>query len=124
MATVSCKFEITLRGENGLNEKWGGEYITRTQTNEGGGNPGIINLTTSEEDCAFGEMTSPQEIWIKNLSTTATVILGPKSAGAMVAFMQIGPGEELPLRLYQAVLPTLRWKATAACRVKIYAADA
>lgn len=123
MATVTCKFLITLEPDSGLKESWGGESVSRTQTNAGGGNPGIINLTTSEEDCAFGELTSPHEIWIKNLSSTETVILGPKSAGAMVPFLQIEPLEEQPLRFYQAALPTLRWKATGACRVKIYAAD-
>lgn len=124
MATVvTTKFEMSIEGDNYPKKSWGGTVTERTQTNSGGGNPGIINLTTSEEDCAFGEMTSPREVLIRNLSSTETVILGPKSSGAMVAFLQIPPLGCLPLELYQTALPTLRWKATGACRVEIAAAD-
>ncbi len=63
-----------------------------TQTNEGGGNPGFINIGTSEEDVSFGDVT-PGFVLIFNLSADRTVEYGPKNGSNVIQnFLQISPG--------------------------------
>ncbi len=88
-----------------------------TQTTEGGGNPGYVNVGTSEEDIAFGDVT-PRVVIIENLDATNFVEFGPKSGGAMIAFGRIEPGSFAKFSLKSGV--TLRMKAdTAAVNVRI-----
>lgn len=61
-------------------------------TNARGPNPGSVSLTTSETDIDFGDLTAPGWFVLKNLSTTASVIVGPKSAGSLVPFLRLPPG--------------------------------
>lgn len=88
-----------------------------TQTTEGGGNPGYVNVGTSEEDIAFVDVT-PRVVIIENLDATNFVEFGPKSGGSMIAFGRIEPGSYAKFSLKSGV--TLRMKAdTAAVNVRI-----
>ena len=88
-----------------------------TQTNEGGGNPGYVNIGTSEEDIAFVDVT-PRVVIMENMDGTNFVEFGPKSGGAMIAFGRIEPGSFAKFSLKSGV--TLRMKAdTAAVNVRI-----
>lgn len=85
----------------------------------GGGNPGIVDIGTSEEDIAFGDVT-PALCIIQNLDTANFVTYGPKSGASMVLFGKIKPGQHDVIHLGAAV--TLRMVAdTAACKVNIQA---
>ena len=91
-----------------------------TQTAEGGGNPGYVNIGTSEEDIAFVDV-SPRVVIIENLDATNFVEFGPKSGGAMIAFGRIEPGSFAKLSLKSGV--TLRMKADSVavnCRIRGY----
>lgn len=86
----------------------------------GGGNPGLVDVGTSEEDIAFGDVT-PALCIIQNLDTTNYVTYGPKSGGAMILFGKIKPGQHEVVHLGAAV--TLRMQANTAavkCLIKAY----
>jgi len=87
------------------------------QTTEGGGNPGYVNVGTSEEDISFGDVT-PGMVIIENLDATNYVTYGPKSGGSMILFGKIPAGGVHKMQLGAAV--TLRMKAdTAAVNLRI-----
>lgn len=91
--------------------------VATTQTTEGGGNPGYVNIGTSEEDVSFGDVT-PRIVIMENMDATNFVKYGPKSGGAMVLLGRISPGGIARLELGASV--TLRMQAdTAACNVRI-----
>lgn len=91
--------------------------LTTVQTTEGGGNPGYVNIGTSEEDIAFGDVT-PRVVIMENMDGTNFVKYGPKSGGSMVYFGRIAPGGFARLELGSGV--TLRMVAdTAGCNVRI-----
>lgn len=121
--TVTRQVKLTIQGDNYPQQSWGNSSIERTQTNSGGGNPAVFLFTAVEADISFAPLVSPHEVIIKNLSSTETIYLGPKSGGAMVPMIQIGPLSEQTFDLYQVSLPTLRGKATGNCRAEINAAD-
>lgn len=88
----------------------------------GGGNPGIIALSTSEEDIAFGDV-APGYVIIRNLDASINVSYGPKSGGSMVLLGTITPGEVHLFQLGAAV--TLRMVAASGTpKVQIIGIDA
>lgn len=90
---------------------------TVDQAAVGGGNPGEVDVGTSEEDIAFGDVT-PGLVCLQNLDGTNYVEYGPKSAGSMILFGRLKPGQSHVLYLAPAV--TIRAKAnTATCKVLI-----
>jgi len=93
--------------------------VSITQTVVGGGNPGTITIATSEADIALG-LTTPGWCIIENLDGTNYFELGPKSAGAMVPFLKLKPGEFAAFRVAASV--TFRAKAnTASVKARIRA---
>lgn len=84
----------------------------------------VLTIGTSEEDVAFGDVSTPGIAIIENLDATNYVEYGPKSGGSMILFGKAMPGDfDHRVRLGAGV--TLRMKAnTAACRVKITVFDA
>jgi hypothetical protein len=88
-----------------------------TQTTEGGGNPGYVNVGTSEEDIAFGDVT-PKVIIMENMDAANNVEWGPKSGGSMVPLGEIAPGSYAKFSLKSGVV--LRMKAVgSAVNVRI-----
>lgn len=86
------------------------------QATAGGGNPGTVDIGTSEEDIDFGDITTEGYAVIQNLDATNYVQFGPKSGGSMVACGRLKAGEVAILRLEPAVI--IRAVAnTAACKV-------
>ena len=84
----------------------------------GGGNPGVVDIGTSEEDIDFGDITTEGYAVLKNLDDTNYVQYGPKSAGSMVAFGRLKAGEVAVVRLEPGVI--IRAIAnTAACKVEV-----
>jgi hypothetical protein len=94
--------------------------VAVVQNTIGGGNPGTLTITTSEADITLG-LTTPGYVIIQNLDDTNYFEYGPKSAGAMVVFGKLKPGEFAVLRFGASV--TLRAKANTAsvkARVRAY----
>jgi len=84
----------------------------------GGGNPGTVDVGTSEEVIALGDITTEGWCIIQNLDTTNYVDWGPTSGGSMVQVGRLEAGEFACLRLYPGL--TLRMQAnTSACKVEI-----
>lgn len=92
--------------------------IQMNQSTAAGGNPGTVNIGTSEEDVAFGDVT-PGLIVMQNLDSTNFVKFGPKNgSNAMQLMGKISPGKIAYFELGSGV--TLRMQAdTAACNVLI-----
>jgi hypothetical protein len=96
------------------------ETLSIDQTTQGG-QLAVVSVGTAEEDLAYGDVVTPALVYLKNLDTTNFVTYGPKSAGNMILFGKILPGEVAILRLGAAVV--FRWKAdTGAVKVlaKVY----
>jgi len=76
---------------------------------------------TAESDMPVGAVATPGWLYLHNLDLTNFVKYGPKSAGSMVEFGRMKPGEIAWLRLAPGA--TLRWIAdTGNCQVlhKLY----
>lgn len=97
--------------------------ISFNQTNGRGGNPGSVQIGTSEEDVSFGDLTTPGWYIFRNLDATNFVDYGPKSGGVMVPFGRLLPNKGVGLGyLYPGAV--VRMKAdTAACWISIEALD-
>lgn len=94
--------------------------VTIAQSAVGGGNPGTITITTSEADIATN-LTTPGFCIIENLDDTNFFTIGPKSAGAMVAFIKLKPGEFAVLRLAASVtLRAIADTASVKARIRAY----
>ena len=97
----------------------GGSQQNITQTTLGGGGPGYLSIGTAEEDVAFTDVGTLGWVWMKNLDATNYITFGPKSAGSMVVFGRLKPGESIVMRLEPGI--TLRMLAnTAACKLQIH----
>ena len=94
-------------------QKWGGTTYERTQTVSGGGNPGKLFANTAEADLDLTALTKAREIIIRNLSTNATIYLGPKSGGVLIPFMELAPTESASITKDQTNAVTIRYKASA-----------
>jgi len=95
--------------------------LTFDMDGDGGGNPGVIDVGTSEEDVDLSEFATLGWVWMRNLDDTNYVTWGPKSGASMVALGRLEPGEPAgPFRLEPGI--TLRMVAdTAACKVQVNA---
>jgi hypothetical protein len=92
------------------------------QTTARAGNPGTVNIGTSQEDIALGDLVNPGYVFIQNLDTTNYVQVGPKSAGVMVNAIRLYPRQFAFFPLDSAV--TLRAVAnTAAVNILVLALD-
>ncbi|WP_291321220.1 hypothetical protein [Desulfonatronospira sp.] len=75
-----------------------GGPFQQEQTTARGGTPGLLSLTTAEQDVDFGDVT-PGWVFVKNLSSENAMLIGPKNAGdALEPFLELPP-------LAQVVLP-------------------
>lgn len=79
----------------------------------------VVVVGTSEEDFDDGDVTTLGWLFMQNLDSTNYVTYGPKSAGVMVAFGRIKPGEVAAFRLEPGVI--MRWIAnTSSVKVKVW----
>lgn len=90
------------------------------QSAVGGGNPGTVNIGTSDEPISLGDISTPG--WAYFLSMEAEggnyVEIGPDSGGSIVPMLRLEPGEFALMRLAPGV--SLRGQAdTAAVDVLI-----
>lgn len=88
----------------------------------GGGNPGIVDIGTSEENIAFGDISTLGWCYLKNLDPTNFVKWGASATTPTQATVgRLNPNEPGALfRLEPGI--TLRMQAdTASCRVLILA---
>lgn len=116
--------QASLKVDNGgleLTHKSG--VLRFTQTNARGGNPGVVDIGTSEEDVSFGDLAAPGWVYMRNLDTTNYVEWGKKDgSNNMQAIGRLGAGEVSLFKMNAST--TLRMKAnTAACKVLIAALD-
>lgn len=98
--------------------------ISADQAGVGGGNPGIVDIGTTDEPITAGDLASTKgHAVFRNLDDTNYVDIGPESNGVIVPTMRLKPGEFGYLPLVPDV--TLRARAnTAACRVMVKIYDA
>lgn len=96
-------------------------------TGDGGGNPGLVSVGTTEETISFGDV-SPGLVLIRNLDSTNFVSYGIYNSGDTTSTLR---GKLLPddvvhvLRLDASGSQELRMKAdTAACKVEILGFEA
>lgn len=88
----------------------------------GGGNPGTVDVTTSEGDITIS-LSTPGMVVIENLDSANYVQYGPKSGGAMIPFSKLKAGEWHKFALDGSV--TIRAKAdTATVKLRIRAYEA
>lgn len=79
-----------------------------------GAEEGIVIVGSgAEEDMPVGDVATNGVLLLYNLDSTNFVNYGPKSAGVMVPFGRINPGEVHKLRLAPSGV-TLRWQANGA----------
>lgn len=110
----------TTYANGGLKDNVPAETINVTQTNQEFHGSVVSVGFSAEEDLALGDITTNGWIYLKNLDATNYVKYGPKSAGSMVEFGRLKPGEAHILRLAPGI--TLRWIAdTAAVKVLVKA---
>ena len=90
-----------------------------TQNVQGGPVPGMVTIGTSEEDIPTTDIATLGWCYMKNLDVTNYIKYGPKSAGSMVEFGRLYPGEECVFRLAAGI--TIRAIAdTGACKCLIF----
>lgn len=100
--------------------KVGGVQLDFDLAGDGGGNPGLVEIGTSEEAIALGDITTPGWLWAKNLDPTNYVEWGPYDGAAMELCGRMEAGEPILFRLAPASV-TLYMKAnTAPCKVQFY----
>jgi hypothetical protein len=92
------------------------------QANARAGNPGTVNIGTSQEDISLGDLVDPGFVFLQNLDATNYVQIGPKSGGVMVNAIRLYPRQFAFLPLDSGVV--LRAVAnTAAVNVLVIALD-
>lgn len=93
----------------------------RTGTLPGGGLPGLVVVGfAADEIIAVGDLAALGLLTVENIDPTNFVDLGPTSAGAMVPFQRVLPGESYAYRLTPGIV--LRAQADTAnvrCIIKI-----
>jgi uncharacterized protein YjdB len=95
--------------------------VTMEQTNQGGGQPGTLTITTSEADISVPGLATPGWCVIQNLDATNYFTIGPKSGGAMVALAKVLPGEFACFRLAgSVVLRAIAHTASVLARIQIF----
>lgn len=114
--TITVIHNVAVRNGN-ASQTWTTNVSEVTQTNEGVGNPGFVDVGTSEENISFGDIT-PGYVTIEMVGTANYVEFGPSVSGAMQKIGEIRPG--LPASFYLASGVTLRMKAiTAAVKLMV-----
>ena len=112
--SISQKFKVT----NGEFKITGADRRFNDDQTTIGSHAGVVDVGTSEEDMAVGDVTSEGWLEITNLDDTNYVTYGPNSAGSMVAFGRLEPGHTHTLKLSPGI--TLRWLAnTASVKVQM-----
>lgn len=114
------KITLAVTYANGrLADKIDSATLSVTQTTQGYFGA-VVSVGTSEEDLTLGDIGTNGYVYLKNLDGTNYVKYGPKSAGSLVDFGKLKPGESAIFRLMTGV--TWRWVAnTAACKVLVKA---
>lgn len=88
-----------------------GQTIQVDQTTAAAGPPAFVDLSTSEEDIDFGDVT-PRFAYIKNLDAAIAVQYGPKNASNVMQLLgQLDAGQDTIVPLASGV--TLRMVAAS-----------
>lgn len=82
------------------------------QSSAGGGNPGTVNIGTSDEAISLGDITNAGWAFFQNLDGTNYVEIGPDSGGSIAPFLRLEPGEFALMRLIPSI--SLRGQANTA----------
>ena len=79
--------------------------LSRQGANNGGGNPGTIEVSSTVETIiAFTGLTRPHIVFLKNLDGANVVRYGPESAGSMVVLGELQPNDQDKIALAQGVI--------------------
>jgi len=125
MATVSTTVNVRC---NGIIDypPYNSTTITDTLSGEGGGQPGVVSVGTSEETLSFGDIT-PGRIILQNLDSTNYVEYGPATGsyiGRLLPGATAGTAGS-PHTINVTSGATIYIKAnTSACNVLVIAYDA
>lgn len=87
---ISIASSIRVKNGNHSGGPWKGSFKA-DQSGLGGGAPGKVALTTSEEQIDFGELTSAGWVWIKNIGDTNAAQIG--FASSFTSGIQIDAGQ-------------------------------
>lgn len=101
----------------------------REQFNPGGGTltvdqstalafGGTFGLTTTEEVLSAGDVSTLGYMFLQNMDATNSILYGPESGGALVAFGKLKPGEAAVIRLQTGI--TIRAKTAAGTATLFY----
>lgn len=79
---------------------------------------GTFALSTTEEVLSAGDVGTLGYMFLQNLDGTNSILYGPESAGALVAFGKLKPGEAAVIRLQTGI--TIRAKSSAGTPTLFY----
>lgn len=125
MGTVVTSVNVSCNGIINY-PKYASTQVSITQSGEGGGGPGVVNVGTTEDTVSLGDIT-PGRIVLQNLDDTNYVEYGPATGSYLCRLL---PGASAgvggpPDTINLTTGATIYIKAnTAACDVLIIAYDA
>ena len=76
----------------------------RVDQNDAGSHNPVLIIGTTEEVVSFGDVAVPGYAFFRNIDTDNAIHIGPQSAGALVNFITLLPGEFAVLRLHASVI--------------------
>jgi hypothetical protein len=99
--------------------KIGGTPVKITLVGDGGGQPGIVTIPTSNTALTFTGISAPGWIRLQNLDEDNYVEWGALITGTLYKLGKLMPGEPALFRLHPSVAATFGLIAnTAACKVQ------
>ncbi len=105
------KISTSISVKNGAYQYSNATSQTITQTNPGGCNPGLVQLSTTQEQIQFGEISTPGWVEITNLDSTNNAAFGNYVSAVFYPVIRVNPGETVLFRLHESVV--LYGKASA-----------
>lgn len=105
------KLASSLQIKNGVYQYTDTSSLSITQSGIGGGNPGVISFSTTQEAISFGELGTPGVTMAQNLDSTNNISLGVFVSAVFYPVLRLNPGEKFYFRLHESV--SLYGKASA-----------
>jgi hypothetical protein len=105
------KLASSLQIKNGVFQYNHATSLAITQVNIGGGNPGLVQFSTTQEQITFGELSTPGLVLVQNMDSTNNIQLGNYVSSVFYPIVRLNPGESYVFRLHESVV--LYGKASA-----------
>lgn len=98
------KVATSIAVKNGAYQYSNATSQTITQTNKGGCNPGVVQLSTTQEQIQFGELSTPGWTEITNLDATNYVSFGNYVSAVFYPIIRVDPGETCLFRMSESAV--------------------